>query len=205
MQKIISYILVILILYACNNKSNTESSDLVVLNYSYSLKEKRVLFELFNNTNTDFIIIIPNTLTYRIINKSTSEAFKNIHENMPQNIEAYLTNLPKSQSEATLKHIYLDYYKIDESKYNESYKNFLYSAVELKSKQNITLKYSIGIENNLSHKGEVEYKQNIPKMRDLLDNKNFINIIKEFSNWEDRKYKIYLDNFSVKDSLIIKL
>ncbi|SHG60519.1 hypothetical protein [Chryseobacterium vrystaatense] len=189
-------IFLLIILLSCSKKENL-GNDTVALEYKYDFNEKKYFLIFSNNTNEDLTILIPTQLAFVLYNNSNEKALLNISKNVDRVIYCDINNYPPTKSAAILKKSYFSYFHNNNSE-------FEFTTIDLQMKQKKEVQYSISMNGKRNFEYENVYKQEIPKMRDLLNQKPFLGVINQYLEFDEHDYKLYLDNFDVKDSLIIK-
>ncbi|PKF75331.1 hypothetical protein [Chryseobacterium sp. PMSZPI] len=192
------YILIFLLifLFSCSKKQDIRK-DTVTLEYKYDLNKKEYYLIFLNKTNENLTILIPNQLAFVLYNKTDEEASSNILENVEKVIHCNIGNYHPPKSAMILKKSYFSYFHKNDSKYE-------FTTVDLKSNEKKEILYNILMNKNTNFGHRNLYKQYIPKMRDLLNQKPFVGVINQYLEFNEHSYKLYLEDFEVKDSLIIK-
>lgn len=197
MKKITKYLLLIipigLIVTSC--KYSCKENDQVSFSAKFIKNEKKIEMKLENSTPEDFLVIIPRAIGLK------NQAIVVDPETGSKIIEAYLTtNLKKTKYSMEMDTIYD---KVDQKNgfSNDSSKQTFLDAVLIKKNEKILLNYKVDsdlIPNQI-------YKWRLFKMRDVLNVPYNIDIIRQLLEYRKSDgIKIYLDDFNVKDSLIIK-
>lgn len=192
------YILIFLLIFSfsCSKKQDV-IKDTVTLEYKYDLNKKEYYLIFSNKTNENLTILVPNELAFVLYYKTDEEDTKNILENVERVIYCNIKNRPPSKSAIILKKSYFSYFHKNDSKYE-------FTTVDLKSNEKKEILYHILTNKNTNFGHKNLYKQYIPKMRDLLNQKLFVGVINQYLEFNEHNYKLYLDDFEVRDSLIIK-
>lgn len=188
-------IIVLIFLLSCSKKENIRN-DKVVLEYKYNLNKKEYFLIFSNNTNEDLTLLIPNQLVFVLNSEGLEKLSSDELNNTAQAIFFNIKNYPVTKSSALLKKSYLDYFHKNDPKYE-------FTALDLKSQEKKEITYSLQADKNNKLDRKSPYIQYIPKMRDLLNQKPFVGVINQYLEF-NHDYKLYLEDFEVKDSLIIK-
>lgn len=194
----IKYTLIFLLffLFSCSQKQEV-GKDTVTLEYKYDLNKKEYYLIFSNKTNEDLTILIPNQLVFVLYNDTDEKASNNILENVERTIYCNIGDYPSAKSAMILKKSYYNYFHSNDQK-NE------FTAVDLKINEKKEVLYHILTKKNINFGHKNLYKQYIPKMRDLLNQKPFLGVLNQYLEFNDHDYKLYLNDFEVRDSLIIQ-
>jgi hypothetical protein len=173
----------------CNNNN---SNGKIELSYSFEKKEKKINLVLQNNTNEDFIVIVPKTL-----------AFFNSKHSGDEKLEEYKDlNAKILNKENTVFSKQID--SINSSLIPSALPNTMESfptAVLVKKKEKKQLEYKFNNNFTLNK----EYKSSFSKMRDILNIPYNLEMVKKMLECrKDDQYKIYLDDFVIRDSIKVK-
>ncbi|SEH34686.1 hypothetical protein [Chryseobacterium culicis] len=192
------YIMIFLLifLFSCSKKQEGRK-DTVTLEYKYNLNKKEYYLIFSNKTNENLTILVPNELAFVLYYKTDEEDTKNILENVERVIHCNIKNRSPSKSAMILKKSYFSYFHENDSKYE-------FTAVDLKCNEKKEILYDILVNKKTNFGHGNLYKQYIPKMRDLLNQKYFVGVINQYLEFNEHSYKLYLEDFYVRDSLIIK-
>lgn len=189
-------IFLLIFLFSCSKKQNV-IKDTVTLEYKYDLNKKEYYLIFSNKTKEDLTILIPNQLAFVLYNKTDEKASKNILEHVERVIYCNIEKYSPVKSAMILKKSYFNYFHNNNSKYE-------FTTVDLKSNEKKEILYHILIDKNTNFGHKNIYKQYIPKMRDLLNQKPFLGVINQYLEFDDHDYKLYLEDFEIRDSLIMK-
>jgi hypothetical protein len=193
----------LIIVFSCSKENN----DCVLLNYEYNVNKKEVYFTFENTTKENLSLLIPNQLSFLLQNKTVEVARLNIHKNVPTYISASLVN--KSISKAPsflLMECYLKQYNINKEEYIKNYKEVDFSILNINAHENKKIFYKLDLDDSIVKVSkENKFEQSIPKMRNLLNNPIFLEVLKMYILSDNTNYKLYLQDYCVKDSLKIEL
>lgn len=187
-MKILNLFLILAILTACGNSHN----DAVELSYEYKKDEKKLEVSFYNDTQEDFIVLVPKVLSFK--GDSFSKSDKALDSKKP---EAILSNGEKTtishEMEQVRSLLSSDSLMID--------RKYFPTAILLKKNEKKVLDYNF---NNDFISGRT-YKSDFFKMRDVLNIPQNLDIIKKMTEYrQNDHYKIYIDDFNIKDSLKVK-
>lgn len=186
----IALLLATLTAIACNK--NSSSSDKIELSYSLENKEKKINLVLYNNTDEDFIVIISKTLSF----DSKHSASEKLEEYKP--LDADLLSQENTSFSKQIDSINLS---LNPDTSPNDIKHSFPTAVLVKKKEKKQLEYKFNNNFTLNK----EYKSSFSKMRDILNIPYNLEMIKKMLECrKDGQYKIYLDDFVIKDSIKVK-
>ncbi|REC49018.1 hypothetical protein [Chryseobacterium pennipullorum] len=168
------------------------NTDKIELSYSFEKKEKKINLVLFNNTNEDFIVIISKTFNF----DSKHSGSEKLEEYTSLNAD--LSNPENTVFSKQIDSINLS---LNPSASPEDMKASFPTAVLVKKKEKKQLEYKFN--NNFTVNRE--YKTSFGKMRDILNIPYNLEMLKKMLECrQDDQYKIYLDDFAIKDSIKVK-
>ncbi len=202
------------ILFSCSKEYN---NDCVVLNYEYDLNKKVVYFNFENKTKEKLGLLVPNQLSFLLYNKTVERARLNINKKVPNYISARLVEKGVSlNSSSLLLKCYFEQYnkemkddlkmdmKMDE--YIKQYKSSNYSILNINEYENKKIVYKLDLNDSTIKISENnKFEQPIPKMRILLNNPYFLEVLKTYINLNKTEYRLYLQDYCIKDSLLIRM
>ena len=180
--------LFLLCIISCKN-----DTDKIELSYLFDKKEKKINLILYNNTHEDFLVIISKTFNFdeRRSENEKLEEYKSA--------DAYLIN-----QEPTIfsKQIDSIHSSLSPGASPHDIMTLFPTAVFVKKKSTKQLEYKLNNNFTLNN----EYKTSFSKMRDILNTPYNLEMLQKMLECrKDRQYKIYLDDFVIKDSIKIKL
>ena len=187
-MKTAKLLLIFITIISCCNKKN----DTVELSYKFKKEEKKLELLLYNNTQEDFIVLIPRTISFTGNSSSTGD--KTLDSKNPEatlskeeqtNISRQMTQIESVLNPDTL---------MNDRKYFPT-------AILIKKKEKKRLDYRL----NNDFVTDRIYKSKFFKMRDVLNISQNIDILKKMVDYrQNDHYKIYIDDFNIKDSLQVK-
>ena len=101
---------------------------------------------------------------------------------------------------------YLKQYNINKEEYIKNYKEVDFSILNINAHENKKIFYKLDLDDSIVKVSkENKFEQSIPKMRNLLNNPIFLEVLKMYILSDNTNYKLYLQDYCVKDSLKIEL
>ena len=183
---------IISLLVLCIISCTKNDRDKVELSYSFEKKENKINLMLHNNTNEDFLIIISKALNF----DGKHSGSEKLEENRPVN--AYLVNQEQTVFSKQIDSINSS---LNPSASPNDIKTLFPTAVFVKKKSTKQLEYTFN-NNFVLNK---EYKTSFSKMRDILNTPYNLEVLQKMLECrKDEQYKIYLDDFVIKDSIKVK-
>lgn len=176
------------LMIACKDNN----TDKIELSYSFEKKEKKISLTLRNNTNEDFLVIISKSFNF----DGKHSGNEKLEEYKP--LDAHLLNQENTVFSKQIDSINLS---MNPSASPEDIKDYFPTAILVKKKEQKKLDYKFN--NNFTV--NKEYKTSFSKMRDLLNTPYNLEMLKKMLECrKDEQYKIYLDDFVIKDSIKVK-
>jgi len=186
----INYLLFFLCIIVISCKDFNKQNDKIFFSAKFIKSEKKIELTLKNKTQEDFIVLIPKIIGFKISNPNYE---KKIENNIIK--ASLMNNLDNSKYHAEMETIYK---KIRDK--NDFYDNFP-TAILINKNDNLLLEYRVKgklISNQI-------YKSKTFKMRDVLNVPYNVEIVENILNYRKSDgLKIYLDDFVIEDSLIIR-
>ncbi len=187
MKKLIILIFLILLTSCENSKSN----DTIELNYEFLKNEKKIELKFFNNTQENFIVIVPKVIGFNDMGSGENKVERY------SNLQAIITTPTENTIIGRkMRNILLENTSLKTNMENSP------TAISLKRGETKILNYKLENDFLRNH----TYKSTFFKMRDVLNVPYNIDMIKKLlENKSENDYKIYLDDFTIKDSIVIKM
>lgn len=184
--------LIVLSFLLCIISCTKNNSDRIELSYSFEKKENKINLMLHNDTNEDFLVIISKTLNF----DGKHSGSEKLEENKPVN--AYLVNQEQTIFSKQIDSINSS---LNPSASPNDIKTLFPTAIFVKKKSTKQLEYKFN-NNFVLNK---EYKTCFSKMRDILNTPYNLEMLQKMLECrKDEQYKIYLDDFVIKDSIQVK-
>ncbi|HFK5583471.1 hypothetical protein BAX96_14455 [Elizabethkingia anophelis] len=183
-----------------------KDADAVILNSKYENNDSMLRLNFYNNTKQAYIVLFPRML-YLESNKKNKDSETNmINESINDRysnknaLYAFLVTPLKYKSTDDIRKVCMTMYHISPEEYNEI--ENLPTAFEIKSGGNIELKYQL----KRAPQSEGTFKVGMIKMRDLLnDQPSYLKILNKMIEMRDnKKIKVYIDDFQIEDSIVVK-
>ncbi|WP_125932322.1 hypothetical protein [Elizabethkingia anophelis] len=192
-------------MFSCQKYKNV---DAIILNSRYEKKDSILQLNFYNNTKHAYIVPISRML---YLKKESDKKNKDSDTNMTTEsivdrysnktaLYAYLVTPLNYKSTDSIRRICREMSSITLEEYDEA-ENFP-TAFEIASGERMELKYQLKRAPQL----EGTFKVNVTKMRDVLnDNTWYLEVLKRLIERRDyKKYKVYIDDFFIQDSIIVK-
>lgn len=184
--------LILLSILLCIISCTKNDRDKVELSYSFEKKEKKINLMLHNNTNENFLVIMPKAFNF----DGKQSGSEKLEENKPVN--AYLINQEQTVFSKQIDSIHSF---LSPGASSNDIKTLFPTAVFIKKKSTKQLEYKFN-NNFILNK---EYKTSFGKMRDILNTPYNLEMVQKMLECrKDGQYKIYLDDFVIKDSIKVK-
>ncbi|MGL6128493.1 hypothetical protein [Chryseobacterium artocarpi] len=184
--------LIVLSFLLCVISCTKNDRDKVELSYSFEKKENKINLILHNNTNEDFLVIISKTLNF----DGKHSGSEKLEENRPVN--AHLVNQEQTVFSKQIDSINSS---LNPSASPNDIRKLFPTAIYVKKKSTKQLEYKFN-NNFVLNK---EYKTSFSKMRDILNTPYNLEMLQKMLECrKDEQYKIYLDDFVIKDSIKVK-
>ncbi len=94
--------------------------------------------------------------------------------------------------------------KMDE--YIKLYNSSNYSILNINEQESKRIDYMLDLNNSIIKiSKDNRFEQTIPKMRTSLNNSHFLEVMKMYINLNKIGYRLYLQDYCIKDNIIIKI
>ncbi|OPB97994.1 hypothetical protein [Elizabethkingia occulta] len=195
-------ILIFIFFSSCKEK---EFVDKIILNSSYNKDANALEIELSNDTKKNYIVLFSRSFTL----SNHSDELKNqidhgtvdkiSDSNNDYKLSAKLKTYINSTSLKEIKKIYEEKFHISPNDYDSVHLNFP-TVFEINAGRKIVLRYNL----DKQPKVKGEYKVKSVRMRDVLNNDHNISLAREIVLRKRSNFDVYLDDFYVKDSILVK-
>lgn len=209
-MKTYSYFTIILsLIFFSSCKKKEEFTDKVILNSNYNKTANILEIELTNDTKKNYIVLFSRSFTLKNYSNISKKSLKGQTDygtvdrisdlNSDYELNAKLKTQLNSTITKEIKKIYENNFHISPNDYDSIHLN-LPTAFELDAGKKMILKYSLDKQPKVKGK----YKASLVKMRDILNNEHNLNIARYIVLKKTSNYDVYLDDFYIKDSIIVK-